>query len=152
MDGEINLTFVPQGSLCEKVRAGGAGIGGVLTPTGLYTPMMDGKQVVEWDEEAGKFVFLEGEIVPDSTKKRYILELPLHADVCFVHAWKADKMGNVVYRRTSRNFNETFATAADHVIVEAEEIVEIGELDPDQIMTPGFVVDAVVQGRALTEA
>ena len=150
--GEIDLTFVPQGSLCEKVRAGGAGIGGVLTPTGLYTPMMEGKQVVEWDEEAGKFVFLEGEIVPDSSKKRYILELPLHADVCFVHAWKADKMGNVVYRRTSRNFNEVFATAANHVIVEAEQIVETGELDPDEIMTPGFVVDAVVPGRALTEA
>ena len=150
--GEIDLTFVPQGSLCEKVRAGGAGIGGVLTPTGLYTPMMEGKQVVEWDEEAGKFVFLEGEIVPDGSKKRYILELPLHADVCFVHAWKADKMGNVVYRRTSRNFNEVFATAADHVIVEAEQIVETGELDPDEIMTPGFVVDAVVPGRALTEA
>ncbi len=152
VDGEINLTFVPQGSLCEKVRAGGAGIGGVLTPTGMYTPMMDGKQVVEWDEEAGKFVFLEGEIVPDSSKKRFILELPLHGDVCFVHAYKADKMGNVVYRRTSRNFNEVFATAADHVIVEAEQIVEVGEIDPDEIMTPGFVVDAVVQGRTLTEA
>lgn len=152
VDGEINLTFVPQGSLCEKVRAGGAGIGGVLTPTGMYTPMMDGKQVVEWDEEAGKFVFLEGEIVPDPTKKRFILELPLHGDVCFVHAYKADKMGNVVYRRTSRNFNEVFATAADHVIVEAEQIVEVGEIDPDEIMTPGFVVDAVVQGRTLTEA
>ncbi len=152
IDGEIDLTFVPQGSLCEKTRAGGAGIGGVLTPTGMYTPMMDGKQVVEWDEEAGKFVFLEGEIVPDPSKKRFILELPLHGNVCFVHAWKADKMGNVVYRRTSRNFNEVFATAADYVIVEAEEIVEIGEIDPDEIMTPGFVVDAVVQGRALTEA
>ncbi|MGM9615210.1 MAG: CoA transferase subunit A [Oscillospiraceae bacterium] len=152
IDGEIDLTFVPQGSLCEKVRAGGAGIGGILTPTGLYTPMMDGKQVVEWDEEKGAYKFLEGEIVPDPTKKRFILELPLHGDVCFVHAWKADKMGNVVYRRTSRNFNEAFATAADHVIVEAEQIVEIGELDPDEIMTPGFVVDAVVQGRALTEA
>ena len=152
VDGEINLTFVPQGSLCEKVRAGGAGIGGVLTPTGMYTPMMDGKQVVEWDEEAGKFVFLEGEIVPDPSKKRFILELPLHGNVCFVHAWKADKMGNVVYRRTSRNFNEVFATAADHVIVEAEQIVEVGEIDPDEIMTPGFVVDAVVQGRTLTEA
>ena len=150
--GEIDLTFVPQGSLCEKVRAGGAGIGGILTPTGLYTPMMDGKQVVEWNEETGKFEFLEGEIIPDASKKRFVLELPLHGDVCFVHAWKADKMGNVVYRRTSRNFNEVFATAADHVIVEAEQIVEVGEIDPDEIMTPGFVVDAVVQGRALTEA
>ena len=150
--GEIDVTFTPQGTLCERIRAGGAGIGGILTPTGLYTPMMDGKQVVEWDEETGKFKFLEGEIVPDASKKRFILELPLHGDVCFVHAWKADKMGNVVYRRTSRNFNEAFATAADHVIVEAEQIVEVGELDPDEIMTPGFVVDAVVQGKALTEA
>lgn len=152
VNGEINLTFVPQGSLCEKVRAGGAGIGGILTPTGLYTPMMDGKQVVEWDEEAGKFVFLDGEIIPDASKKRFILELPLHGDVCFVHAYKADTLGNVVYRRTSRNFNEAFATAAEHVIVEAEQIVEVGELDPDEIMTPHFIVDAVVQGRTLTEA
>ncbi len=150
--GEIDLTFVPQGSLSEKVRAGGAGIGGILTPTGMYTPMMDGKQVLEWDEEAGKYVFLEGEIVPDASKKRYILEHAMHGDVALIHAWKADKMGNLVYRRTSRNFNEVFATAADHVIVEAEEIVEIGELDPDEIMTPGFVVDAIVQGRTLTEA
>jgi acetate CoA/acetoacetate CoA-transferase alpha subunit len=151
INGEIDITFVPQGSLCEKMRAGGAGIGGVLTPTGLYTPMMDGKQVVEWNEEAGKYEFIEN-FEPDASKKRFILELPLHGDVCFVHAWKADKMGNVVYRRTSRNFNECFATAADHVIVEAETIVEVGEIDPDEIMTPGFIVDAVVQGNVLTEA
>ena len=148
--GEINITFCPQGSLCEKVRAGGAGIGGILTPTGVHTPMQDGKQLLEWDEAAGKYKFVE----PDEPQKgkRFILELPLHADVVFVHAWKADTFGNVVYRRTSRNFNEAFATAADHVIVEAEQIVEVGELDPDEIMTPGFIVDAVVQGKALTEA
>ena len=148
--GEINITFVPQGSLCEKVRAGGAGIGGILTPTGVYTPMQDGKQLLEWDDEAGQYKFVSAD---DPIKgKRFILELPLHGDVCFIHAWKADKMGNVVYRRTSRNFNEVFATAADYVIVEAEQIVEVGELDPDQIMTPHFIVDAVVQGKALTEA
>jgi acetate CoA/acetoacetate CoA-transferase alpha subunit len=148
--GEINITFVPQGSLCEKVRAGGAGIGGILTPTGVHTPMQDGKQLLEWDNEKGEYKFVR----PDEPQKgkRFILELPLHADVVFVHAWKADTFGNVVYRRTSRNFNEAFATAADHVIVEAEQIVEVGELDPDQIMTPGFIVDAVVQGKALTEA
>lgn len=148
--GEINITFCPQGSLCEKVRAGGAGIGGILTPTGVHTPMQDGKQLLEWDDATGKYKFVE----PDEPQKgkRFILELPLHADVVFVHAWKADTFGNVVYRRTSRNFNEAFATAADHVIVEAEQIVEVGELDPDEIMTPGFIVDAVVQGKALTEA
>ena len=148
--GEINITFCPQGSLCEKVRAGGAGIGGILTPTGVYTPMQDGKQLLEWDNERSEFRFVK----PDdpTAGPRYILELPLHADVAFIHAYKADTLGNVVYRRTSRNFNEVFATAADFVIVEAEQIVEVGELDPDQIMTPHFIVDAVVQGKALTEA
>jgi len=148
--GEINITFVPQGSLCEKVRAGGAGIGGILTPTGVHTPMQDGKQLLEWDDEKGEYKFVKAD--EPQRGKRFILELPLHADVVFVHAWKADTFGNVVYRRTSRNFNEAFATAADHVIVEAEHIVEVGELDPDEIMTPGFIVDAVVQGRVLTEA
>lgn len=148
--GEINITFVPQGSLCEKVRAGGAGIGGILTPTGVHTPMQDGKQLLEWDDEKGEYKFVKPE--DPQNGKRFILELPIHADVVFVHAWKADKFGNVVYRRTSRNFNEAFSTAADHVIVEAEQIVEVGELDPDEIMTPGIIVDAVVQGRALTNA
>ena len=142
--GEINITFVPQGSLCEKVRAGGAGIGGILTPTGVHTPMQDGKQLLEWDAEKGEYKFVTAD--EPQRNKRFILELPLHADVVFVHAWKADTFGNVMYRRTSRNFNEAFATAADHVIV------EVGELDPDEIMTPHFIVDAVVQGKALTEA
>lgn len=125
--GEINVTFVPQGTLCERVRAGGAGIGGILTPTGLGTPIAEGKPVIEVDGQ------------------KYLLEKPLHADVALIHAWKADKMGNVVYRRTARNFNQIFATAADLVIVEAEEIVEVGELDPDVINTPGCLVDMVVK-------
>lgn len=145
VNGEINITFVPQGSLCEKARAGGAGIGGVLTPTGVHTPMQDGKQLLEWDDAAGQFKF----VTPDEPQKgkRYILELPLRADVCFVHAWKADKMGNLQYHRTARNFNQTFATAADFVIAEAEQIVEVGELDPDAVMTPGALVDMVVQAK-----
>ncbi|MDR0446228.1 MAG: CoA transferase subunit A [Oscillospiraceae bacterium] len=125
--GELNVTFVPQGTLCERVRAGGAGIGGVLTPTGLGTPIAEGKQVVNVDGVD------------------YLLEKPLRADVALIHAWKADKMGNVVYHRTARNFNQIWATAADWVIVEAEQIVEVGELDPDLIMTPGALVDAVVE-------
>jgi acetate CoA/acetoacetate CoA-transferase alpha subunit len=143
--GEINITFVPQGSLCEKVRAGGAGIGGVLTPTGVHTPIQDGKQLLEWDDEAGQYKF----VGPDEPQKgkRFILELPLHADVCLVHAYKADKMGNLQYHRTARNFNQTFATAADFVIVEAEHIVEVGELGPDEIMTPGALVDMIVQAE-----
>lgn len=150
--GEIDVQFVPQGSLAEKTRAGGAGIGGILTPTGLYTPMQEGKQIVEWDEAKGEFKFISNDAEPDASKKRFVLELPLHGDVALIHAWKADKMGNAVYRHTSNNFNQVFATAANHVIVEAEEIVEVGEIEPDVIMTPGFIVDAVVQGRALTEA
>jgi acetate CoA/acetoacetate CoA-transferase alpha subunit len=125
--GELDVTFVPQGTLVERVRAGGAGIGGVLTPTGLGTPIAEGKEVIT----------VNG--------KDYLLELPLRGEIALIHAWKADRMGNVVYHRTARNFNQVFATAADWVIVEAEEIVEVGELDPDLIMTPGALVDAVVK-------
>lgn len=131
--GEINVTFTPQGTLCERMRAGGAGIGGILTPTGIGTPMEEGKQIINVDG------------------KDYILEKPLHANVALIHAWKADKMGNLVYRRTARNFNPIMATAADFVIVEAEQIVEVGELDPDIIHTPGCLVDMIVQGRPTEE-
>ena len=124
--GELEVTFVPQGTLAERVRAGGAGLGGILTPTGLGTPIAEGKQVINVDG------------------KDYLLETPLRADVALIHAWKADKMGNLMYHRTARNFNQAFATAADWVIVEAEEIVEVGEIDPDFIMTPGALVDAIV--------
>lgn len=130
---EIDVTFTPQGTLCERMRAGGAGLGGVLTPTGLGTPMEEGKPVIEVDG------------------KLYILEKPLHANVALIHAWKADKMGNLVYPRTARNFNPIMATAADFVIVEAEEIVEVGDLDPDVIHTPGCLVDMIVQGRPTEE-
>ena len=107
--------------------------------------MEEGKQLLEYDPVNRQYKF----VTPDTpiAGKRYILERPLKADVAFIHAWKADKMGNLVYRRTSRNFNEIFATAAQFVIVEAEEIVEVGELDPDEIMTPGFLVDAVVPAK-----
>ena len=143
INGEIDITFVPQGSICEKVRAGGVGLGGVLTPTGLYTPVEEGKQILEWDDELGEYKFVKS---GDEQKgKRYLLELPLRADVAFIHAFKADKIGNVQYHRTARNFNQVFAVAADYVIVEAEHIVEVGELDPDLTMTPSVLVDMVVQ-------
>ena len=122
--------------------------------TGIDMRLMAGATRLNWpslsfaERDIARFVTAD----EPQRNKRFILELPLHADVVFVHAWKADTFGNVMYRRTSRNFNEAFATAADHVIVEAEQIVEVGELDPDQIMTPGFIVDAVVQGKVLTEA
>jgi acetate CoA/acetoacetate CoA-transferase alpha subunit len=131
--GELNVTFVPQGTLCERVRAGGAGIGGVLTPTGLGTPIAEGKPIINVDG------------------KDYLLEKALRGDIALIHAWKADEMGNVVYHRTARNFNQVWATAADWVSVEAEELVPVGSLDPDVIMTPGVLVDAVVQAAVKAE-
>ena len=126
--GELKINLTPQGSLAEKIRIGGAGIGGFLTTTGVGTIAQEGKQVIEVNGN------------------NYLLELPLRADVAVVKAWKADTKGNLVYRRAARNFNPLMATAADWVIAEAEHIVQTGELDPDIIVTPGIVVDMVVQG------
>ena len=125
--GELQVTLVPQGTLAERIRCGGTGLGGVLTPTGLGTSGEEGKQVIE---VAGR---------------RYLLETALRAEVAIVKAWKADTAGNLVYRRVARNFNPMMAMAADFVIAEVEEIVEAGQIDPDQVMTPGVCVDLVVK-------
>lgn len=125
--GEVSLELVPQGTFAERIRAGGAGIGGFLTRTGAGTVVEQGKQVMEVDGE------------------RYLLERPLVADVALVKAWKADRLGNLVYRGTGRNFNPLMATAARLVIVEAEVIVEPGALDPETIGTPAVYVDRLVQ-------
>ena len=127
--GELKVNLTPMGSLVEKIRAGGAGIGGFLTPTGVGTVVQEGKQIIE----------VNG--------KKFLLELPLRADVAVVKAWKADTKGNLVYRRAARNFNPYMAMAADWVIAEAEHIVQPGELDPDIIITPSIVVDMVVQSQ-----
>ena len=125
--GEIEVVLVPQGTLAEQVRSGGVGLGGVLTPTGVGTVIEDGKNVMEIDG------------------KKYLVELPLKADIALIKAYKADKFGNLVYRRPARNFNPLMAMAADIVIVEAEHIVEVGELDPDEIVTPGIFVDMIIE-------
>jgi acetate CoA/acetoacetate CoA-transferase alpha subunit len=125
--GELEVELVPQGTLAEQVRAAGAGLGGILTPTGLGTVAQEGKLVLSVDG------------------KDYILALPLSADVALLKAHKADKAGNLVFRRSARNFNPLMAMAAKLVLVEAEEIVEVGEIDPDQVMTPGIFVDYLVQ-------
>ncbi len=125
--GEVELELVPQGTFVERIRSGGAGLGGVLTRTGLGTMVEDGKQTVS----------VEG--------TEYLLEKPLHADFAFIKAWKADRMGNLVYRRAGRNFNPIMATAADIVIAEVEQVVDVEELDPERIGTPGVYVDRVVQ-------
>ena len=127
--GELAVTLVPQGTLAERIRCGGAGLGGVLTPTGVGTVVAEGKQVIE----------VNG--------RRYLLELPLRAQIAIVHAARADAAGNLVYHLCGRNFNPMMAMAADLVIAEAEEVVEVGQLDPDEIMTPGVCVDMVVKER-----
>lgn len=125
---ELEVEFSPQGTLAERIRCGGAGLGGVLTPTGVGTVVEQGKEKVTRGDKA------------------YLLELPLRADIALIKAWRADMMGNLVYRRAARNFNSLMAMAADVVIVEAEEIVETGRLDPDVIMTPGIFVDLIIKG------
>lgn len=124
--GEMEVELVPMGTFAERIRCGGAGLGGVLTPTGVGTVVAEGKQTIT----------IKG--------KEYLLEEPLHADIAVIKAWKADKMGNLVYHRCARNYNPMMAMAADFVIVEAENIVEVGELDPDMVMTPGVLVDMIV--------
>jgi 3-oxoacid CoA-transferase A subunit len=125
--GEVELELVPQGTLAERIRAGGAGIGGFLTRTALGTPLAEGKRELEVDGE------------------RYLLERPLRADVALIKAQRADRLGNLVYRQAGRNFNPLMATAADLVIAEVEEIVEPGELDPERIGTPAVYVDRLVR-------
>ncbi|HPT82258.1 MAG TPA: 3-oxoacid CoA-transferase subunit A [Limnochordia bacterium] len=127
IDGRIHVELVPQGTLAERIRCAGAGLGGVLTPTGVGTIVAQGKQ----------------ELVVDG--RTYLLETPLRADVALIKAWKGDRKGNLVYRRSARNFNPLMAMAADLVIAEVEEIVEVGVLDPDQVMTPGIFVDVMVR-------
>ncbi|WP_432663323.1 3-oxoacid CoA-transferase subunit A [Wukongibacter baidiensis] len=126
--GEIEIEFVPQGTLLERIRCGGFGLGGVLTPTGVGTEVEEGKQKISVDG------------------KEYLLETPLRADVAILKATKADKAGNLVYRKATRNSNVHMAAAADITLVMADEIVEVGMIDPDEVMTPGLFVDYIVQG------
>ncbi|KJR45007.1 Butyrate-acetoacetate CoA-transferase subunit A [Desulfosporosinus sp. I2] len=124
---ELEVKLVPQGTLVEQIRAAGAGLGGILTPTGIGTIVEEGKQ----------------KLVVNGTE--YLLELPVHANVALLKAYKADMAGNLVYRRAARNFNPIMAMAADLVIAQVEHIVEVGEIDPDEVMTPGIFVDYLVQ-------
>jgi acetate CoA/acetoacetate CoA-transferase alpha subunit len=127
---ETEVVLVPQGTLAEQVRAGGLGLGGILTPTGVGTVVEEGKQKMEIDGV------------------EYLLELPLKADVALIAAQTADKFGNLEYYGATRNFNALMAPAADIVIAEVEEIVEVGELDPNHVVTPGIFVTHIVNGGA----
>jgi acetate CoA/acetoacetate CoA-transferase alpha subunit len=132
MANALDVELVPQGTLAERIRCGGAGLGGVLTPTGIGTVVENGKQKL---------------VVND---KEYLLETPLRANVALIKAKKGDKAGNLVYEKSARNFNPLMAMAADLVIAEVEELVEIGAIDVDEVMTPGILVDKIyVQEGAL---
>jgi 3-oxoacid CoA-transferase subunit A len=128
ISGELEVDLVPQGTFAERLRAGGAGIPAFYTPTGVGTPVAEGKEVREFGGRA------------------YLLEHAIRGDFAFVKAWKGDRMGNLIYRKTARNFNPMMATAAEHTIAEVEHLVEPGELDPDAVVTPGIYVDAIFQG------
>ena len=128
LKGEVDLQLNPQGTLAERIRAGGAGIAGFYTPTGVGTMVAEGKEVREFNG------------------RKYVLERGLTADFAFVKAWKGDRWGNLVYRKTARNFNPVMATAARVTIAEVEELVDLGELDPNTIVTPGIYVKRILQG------
>jgi 3-oxoacid CoA-transferase subunit A len=126
LSGELELEFNPQGTLAERIRAGGAGIPAFFTKTGVGTIIAEGKEVREFDGE------------------RYVMERGLTADIALIHAWKGDTEGNLVYRKTARNFNPMMATAGKITIVEVEHLFEAGELEPDAIHTPGIYVQRIV--------
>uniref|UniRef100_UPI002FCC460B CoA transferase subunit A n=1 Tax=Devosia sp. TaxID=1871048 RepID=UPI002FCC460B len=126
LSGELELEFTPQGTLAERIRAGGAGIPAFFTKTGVGTIIADGKEVRSFDGED------------------YVMERGLVADVSVVHAWKGDTEGNLVYRKTARNFNPMMATAGKVTIAEVEHLVEVGEIEPDQVHTPGIFVSRLV--------
>ena len=127
--GKLKLTLVPQGTLAERIRAGGAGIPAFYTPAGVGTLVAEGKESREFDG------------------KMYLMERWLRADFALIKAWKGDRMGNLIYRKTARNFNPMMATAAGTTIAEIEELVEPGEISPDQVMTPSIYVQRIVVGQ-----
>lgn len=129
LNGMVELELVPQGTFAERIRAGGAGIPAFFTPTGVGTVVADGKEAREFDG------------------RTYIMERALRADFAFIKAWKGDKWGNLVYRKTARNFNPMMATAAKITIAEVEHLVEPGELDPEMVHTPSVYVKRIFQGQ-----
>jgi len=128
LDGSLEVEFAPQGTLAERIRAGGAGLGGFYTPTGYGTIVADGKETKQID---GKW---------------YVLEKPITGDLAIVKAWRGDPMGNLAYRWSARNFNPMMATAARITLAEVDELVEVGAIAPDDVHTPGVYVDALFQG------
>ena len=129
LSGELELELNPQGTLAERIRAGGAGIPAFYTPTGFGTMVAEGKETREFDG------------------RHYVMERGIRGDFAFIKAWKGDRWGNLLYRKTARNFNPMMATAAEFVIAEVEELVELGTLNADNVHTPGIYVNAIFQGQ-----
>ena len=129
LSGELEVELIPQGTLAERLRAGGAGIPAFFTPTGVGTEVADGKEIRQF----------EG--------RDYVLEKAIKGDVAIVRAWKGDKFGNLIFRKTARNFNPMIATAGKITVAEVEELVEVGTLDPDQIHTPGVFIQRIFQAK-----
>ena len=129
LSGELQVELNPQGTLAERLRAGGAGIPAFYTPTGVGTMVAEGKETRDFDG------------------RQYVLERAIRGNFAFIKAWKGDRWGNLVYRKTARNFNPMMATAADCVIAEVEEFVELGQLDANQVHTPGIFINAILQGQ-----
>src|SRR6266481_6223202 len=128
LSGEVQVELNPQGTFSERIRAGGAGIPAFYTPTGYGTMVAEGKETREFDG------------------RMFVMERAIRGNFAFIRAWKGDRWGNLIYRKTARNFNPMMATAADYVIAEVEELVELGQLDPNQVHTPGIFIDAIFQG------
>jgi 3-oxoacid CoA-transferase subunit A len=128
LSGELQVELNPQGTLSERLRAGGAGVPAFYTPTGYGTMVAEGKETREFDG------------------RMFVMERAIRGNFAFIRAWKGDRWGNLIYRKTARNFNPMMATAADYVIAEVEELVELGQLDPNQVHTPGIFIDAIFQG------
>ncbi|XP_020296427.1 probable succinyl-CoA:3-ketoacid coenzyme A transferase, mitochondrial [Pseudomyrmex gracilis] len=146
LSGKLEVELTPQGTLAERVRAGGAGIPAFYTPTAFGTIIQEGNVVVKYDENGNGEILSEPKNVTQFNGRNYVLETAIIGDFALVKAWKADKAGNLVFRKSARNFNPVMCKAAKISIVEVEEIVEIGELDPDQIHLPGIFVDRIVKG------
>ncbi|MDI3292051.1 CoA transferase subunit A [Polyangium sp. 15x6] len=146
LSGELEVELTPQGTLAERIRAGGAGIPAFYTPTGAHTAISEGGLPVLYNPDGTVKKYSEKKEIRAFNGRDYVLEPAIQGDFAIVKAWKGDRYGNLVYRKTAMNFNPMMATAAKVTIAEVEELVEVGELDPDTIHTPGLYVHRVVQG------
>jgi 3-oxoacid CoA-transferase subunit A len=152
LGGELEIEFNPQGTLAERIRAGGAGIPAFYTATGVGSPVQDGKETRQFyrpSDDARGMNRVAGSARPGAKQRTYVLETGLYADLALIKAWKADEAGNLVYRKTARNFNPMMATAAAFVIAEVEQVVPVGSLEADAVHTPGNYIDRLVVTQSI---